>query len=529
MTLRLSILTLLTAAASAGAAVAFGPVKNYPNIGLMFPCLDRAKADPLPLPLAHPYLLEGNSGLVREDRFAPFELWYGLACCARWSDPGGNRFVIGRVTHRLPTFDDEEVSRTRFGIAMEDDSALVDPRNPEHVNEWVATFAETPVYKPKSLKLNTLALDGLLVYPCDATNTLIYAFRPRRIGNASSPDWFCVILHAPGVADFDALRDRFEEQFIGQLKLPSRLSKDEGAEAEQLDVSRKGEKPPDQPDHPVRVEARKSVENYDAWWVAETDGYIILSDVDSEIGKSVIRDLQDTMPALRLAFAKLVPPLTREEDVSLIRLFQSKDDFVRHVGKDNAWSSGVWMPGRRELVLAQESGKEEMMRIIRHEAFHQYLSQAYCMLAAAPWMNEGHACLFENASVSAKGKVTLNEDVARCTLLLEHIEQATALLPQLISADYEGFYAGEDIQRTFKYAAAWGLAYYLQKGAPQERNTTYKEILPAFASALAETHRYPDATALAFESVDMGLFQENFREFWQKRRAEARLYDPLEK
>ena len=528
MRIPLSIFALL-AAAAANAAVTFAPVKNYPNIGFMFPCLANAKADPLPMPEAHPYLLMGIDGLAREDRFDPFELWYNSQCCARWSDPSGNRLVLGRMTHLLPSFESANVSRARFGSELADDGSALDPRNEKQVNEWVATFADAPVFEPEPLKLNSFNLDDLLFFPCEETNTLAYAFRPRRIGNSKNQDWFFVTLHAPGTPDFAALRAAFEEQFIGQVALSSRSTKDEGEESEELSTRRKGEKPPDQPNHPVRLEARKSIENYESWWHAETDGYIILSDVATEVGKSLIRDVQDKLPALRQAYAKLVPPLTQDSDVSLLRLFQTRDDYVRYVGKGHAWSAGLWMPARRELVLSQEKGKDEMMRIIRHEAFHQYLSHAYCMLAAAPWMNEGHACLFENASVDAKGKVSINEDPDKVQLLTGNIEAASALLPSLLRASYADFYDGTDAQRSFKYALAWGLAYYLQKGAPQERNTPFKSILPDFADALAETHDYAEATALTFKDVDLGVFQANFREFWLKRRASAMQYDPLEK
>lgn len=529
MKTRLAILALCGVAASALAAVSFGPVRNYPNIGFAFPALDNAQADPLPLPQAFPFLLVGGDTLVREDRFEPFELWFGLQCCGRWRNARGQTLVLGRVASRLPLFSEEHVSRQGFAAALADDANQIDPRNTEHVDEWVATFSDAPVYEAEPLKLNAFTLDELRFYPTDSTNTLIYAFRPRQLGSAAAPDWFCVRLQAPGEKDPAALRARFEEQFIGQLALPSRTSKNEGAEAEELDVSRKGMKSPDQPNHPVRLEARKSIENYDTWWYAETDGYIILSDVASEVGKSVIRDLQDTMPALRQAFARLVPPLTSENEVDLIRIFQSKADYVRYVGQDHAWTGAIWMPRRRELVLTQELNKEEMMRLIRHESFHQYLSHAYCMLAAAPWMNEGHACLFENARVGPKGKVTLDEDPANGPLLLENLELATASLPRLLQADYEGFYGGGQPERKLKYATAWGLAYYLQKGAPQERNTPFKNILPDFAEALAETHSYSAATTAAFKKIDLRVFQENFREFWLKRRASAMQYDPLDK
>ena len=528
MRTRLSILVLLCAALSE-AAVTYEPAKNYPNLGLMFPCIANAKADPLPMPEAHPFLFTGGDGLLREDRFSPFELWYGSQCCGRWADPSGSRLVLGRMTRLLPSFESATVSRARFGLALADDSCVPDPRNEKQVNEWVATFADDPVYEPKPLKLNAFNLDDLLLYPCAATNTLVYAFRPRRIGNAANPDWFCVILHAAGKANFDALRGAFEEQLIGQIALPARSSKDEGVESEALSAPRTDEKALEQPNHPIRDEAKKSIENYESWWHAEADGYIILSDVATDLGKSVVRDVQDKLPALRQAYTKLVPPLTQEKDVALIRLFQTRDDYVRYVGKEHAWSCGIWMPARRELVLYNESNKEDLMRVLRHESFHQYLSHAYGMLAPSPWMNEGHACFFENASVDSKGKVSLDEDPARAQLLIDNIEAAVGLLPSLLRASYSEFYAGTADQRRLNYAVAWGLAYYFQKGAPQELNTTFKTILPDYAAALAETHDYNQATAAAFKDADMAVFQENFREFWLKRRGNARHYDPLDK
>jgi len=528
MTKRYALLALLSAVASAQAAVTFAPAQNYPNLGLMLPNLARAKSEPLPMPEAHAYLLVGGEELAREDRFAPRELWYNSQCCARWRDSAGNRLAIGRATRRLPAFSEEHISRERFGAAMADDANLVVPQNKQHVNEWVATFVDAPVYPPEAVKLNGVTLDGVLFYPCATSTELVYAFHPRRVGNAKNFDWFCVTLHAPGEADAEALRKQFEEQFIGRIALPPRTSKDEGVEAEEVSTLRKGEKSPDQPNHPVRVEARRSVENYGDWWFAETDGYIILSDVQTEIGKSVIRDLQDTLPALRQAYAKLVPPLTRENEVALIRLFQTRDDYVRYVGEDQAWSSGMWMPARRELVLYQQASKDDLMRIIRHEAFHQYLSHATCMLGAAPWLNEGHACLFENATADRKGKVSLKEDPDRCSLLLENIEAAVALLPSLLRATHDEFYEGTTGGRKLKYAMAWGLAYYLQKGAPLERNTPFKNILPDYAAALAQTRDREQATLLAFKDVDMAVFQANFREFWLKRRGSAMQYDPLE-
>jgi hypothetical protein len=519
---------LLLAAGAARAGVEFGAVENYPNLGFMMPRLERAKADPVPMPLARTFLTVGEP-LAREDRFEPYELWYNSQCRARWRDPSGNRLVVGRATHRLPEFPDEVVSRERFAVALAGGRYDVDPRKREQVDEWVATFAGVPVYEPEKVKLNGFALDEVLAYPCGEAGTLVYAFRPRRVGNTAGLGWFCAVLETGGPGVDEALRQGFEEGFIGRITLPPRTSRDEGAEAEELKVRGKGEKAPDQPHHPVRVEARGSVENYDDWWFAETDGYIILSDVHTEVGKALVGRLKKELPALREAYAALVPPLVREREVALLRLFQSREDYVKYVGEDHAWSGGLWMPGRRELVLFMRENAEEVMKVVRHEAFHQYLSHATCMLGAAPWLNEGHACLFENAEVDKKGKVTLPEDAERSLVLTENLELAVTLLPALLWMDYGEFYDGADAARRLKYAMAWGLAYYFQKGVGADRQSPFKDVLADYAETTALTRDTQQASLLAFAEIDMAAFQEDFRDFWLRRRARARAFDPLER
>jgi len=524
--LLLSLLVLQTAHTMA--AVSFAPAQNYPNIGFLFPNLTNAKADPIPMPMAQTYVFTDDNTMRREDRFEPFELWYANQCCARWNDAQGNRLVVGRMTSRLPLFDEEYVSRKRFADELADDANRIDPDKEADINEWVATFVNATVYKPQKRKVNAFNLDEVRAYPCDATNLLVYALRPRRIGNAKNFDWFCVTLQVSDATDPKALRETFESTFIGQIALPNRASLDEGAHSEKVSTASRDEKPAGLSDDPVCIDARKSIENYDAWWFAETDGYIILSDINTDVGKTVIKEMQTSLPRLRAAYEKLVPPFTQERDVSLIRLFQKRDDYVKYVGKDMAWTGGVWMPGRRELVLVLGESTAELLRVIQHEAFHQYLSYAYCMIPTAPWMNEGHACLFENATVSKKGKVTLSEDANAYALLTANLDQAVLLLPRLFEADYGAFYAGNSLERRLKYAMAWGLAYYLQKGAPQERNTPFKNILSDYAASLAQSHNFLEATHKAFAEIDMSVFQDNFREFWLKRRASAMQFDPLE-
>jgi len=502
---------------------------NYPHIGLMLPPLSQSKPRPLPMPDAHTYLAVDLDILEREDRFDPFELWFHSQCEGRWQDTRGNTLTLGRITQILPSFSEEHVTRERFAIEIADSDYQINSRKVEQIHEWAASFCHLQLSEPEPLNINSIALSQIYSYPCAASNTLVYTFHPRRIGNARNFDWYCVIMQAVDIDDFEKFQLLFEDNYIAKIAQPAATSKDEGSTSTQIDTSRKGKKDFDQPNNPVRLAARKSVENYEEWWFAETDGYIILSDVNTDLGKSLIEKIQSNMPRLQAAYRKLLPPLTESSDISLIRIFQFKSDYDQYVGAGKEWSGGMWMPQQRELVLTQEFHTEEIMRTLRHESFHQYISYAYCMISPPPWMNEGHACFFEAARVDSKGKVMLEEDDKRLQILLENLDLATSLIPVMLDMTYNEFYGGTSADRSLSYALAWGLAYYLQKGAPLERNTPYKEILPDLAASLAASRNYRDATALTFSQVDMDVFQSNFKDFWLKRRASAMQFDPLEK
>ncbi len=524
-------LILLATGTNAFAAPSFGKAQNYPNIGVMLAPMERAKARPLPMPDAHAYLTHKPGALQREDRFEPYQLWYHNQCEGRWQNTEGSSLIIGRISRSLPIFNEEYVSREEFNIVIADSDWQIDGKKPEQIHEWVASFAGVTVYEPERLNINSIALSAVYSYPSDATNTLIYAFHPRRIGNARNFDWFCVVLQAVEVTEIDKLQLDFEAQWISKITQPTLFKRDKGIEAEQLNTSRKGKKDFNQPHHPVRLAARKSIENYGDWWFAETDGYVILSDVNTDLGKSLVERVQKNMPILLDAYRKLLPPLTSTDDISLIRIFQFKSDYDAYVGEKLQWSSGLWMPRRRELALTQEFHTEEIMGTLRHESFHQYISYAWGMLTSSPWLNEGHACFFENAHIDSKGGISFSEDPKRLPILIDNLETAVAMIPNMLNMSYEDFYhgGGTAAGRAFNYSLAWGLAYYLQKGAPRERNTPFKQILPAYAVALESSRSYHEADALTFAEIDMKVFQSNFREFWLKRRASAMQYDPLEK
>jgi hypothetical protein len=281
----------------------------------MMPGLARAVAEPLPMPRARAFLFTGGEALAREDRFDPYELWYGSQCCGRWRDDAGNRLILGRVARRLPrsTMTSCRARASACGCATRRTRLIARARADQRMG---GHLRGVPVYEPEALTLNRFALDRC--WSIRAVRRARWSRLPAAAGRQ------CAFRSAGSqpCCTPPALRRRrcgatFEERFLAALALPSRLQKESGVEAAEVSVSRAGEKAHDQPNHPVRVEARRSVENYDDWWFAETDGFIILSDVHTEVGTSLIRELKETLPALRRAYERLVPPLTREPEVAL--------------------------------------------------------------------------------------------------------------------------------------------------------------------------------------------------------------------
>jgi len=507
-------------------AVDFGPVKNYPNIGLAFPNLRQPQADPVPPPEAYSYISIDEHNLSRVDQFKPYDLWYRWVCCGRWFDLSGNRLILGRLSHDLPVATSEKITRTAFDQLLTE-TKLTSSEAEKQMKVWVEAFSGYKVAPPEKLSQSGSVLGTIYTFPCEKTNVLIYTFHPNRMEGDHNPDWFCVIVETPPVRDINKVRAQIVSDFLGKIETPSRSSKEEGATVDELEVAKKERLPIDLPDHPVRLEARKSVENYDAWWIHETEGFVILSDVSSEMGKPVVTELLKTLPLLKKAFTTLVPPLTLDQDIAIIRIFQRPEDYVNYVGQDKAWTGGVWMPARRELVLREVPSTTAISKTLRHEAFHQYLSTAYCLLSTPPWMNEGHATFFENATVNAKGKLVFEENERYVNLILENMDALLPVLADFMKASYADFYSGTDAQREMKYALSWGLIYYLQKGVPTESNASHKTLLATLGVELADTQDYAQAMERVLAGLDMKTFQSSFKEFWVRRRSAAKQYDPL--
>lgn len=532
----LAALGCCLAAGPAAAALSFQTEKKYPDIGLGFKILRGGEPDPLAQPKTYAYTYTRGGVSSHIDLFDPHELWYAAQHAGQWRDREGNRMILGRATRREPEIPPlaggKHVKREAFDAALAagDAGLEADRADDPALAAWVAAFTGTSPEAPRRLRAPFRLQDAAYV-PTDDAGKLVYLFRAKtRLpdGKAAPSEWFCLCLELAGKTPPAKARQAVETFFLPSVSALPRAATAFSRERKELRAPGAGTAAEKIPDSPARAAAKKSIANMKGWWFAETPEYLFLSDIRSALGKNLVRTLRRTLPAYRAALAKLVPPFSNRLDANVVRIFEKEADYKRAVGEGHEWSCGVWSPMHRELMIhAQGKDLGKTMEIIRHEGFHQYLFYANDMIENAMWYNEGHAVFCECAEISARGRVSFPEN-RRVRHLEQSLDEAARILPELLRADAAAFYAPSDARRQLNYTAAWALVYFLRKGAPSHaRYGAYAPILGRYRAALRETKKWREATAAAFEGVDMARFQRDFKEFWKKGRKRAERVDPL--
>ena len=259
----------------------------------------------------------------------------------------------------------------------------------------------------------------------------------------------------------------------------------------------------------LRADARHSVANYADWRVTDAEEFSVLDDLPQ--GDAFVDALTNDLSRMRARYAEVVPtPLDGSNVLAVARIFRDRDEYAMALDDNDVdgmeWSAAYWNPLRRELVAyLPPDGAAALLRTVRHEAFHQYLSYACSMISASPWFNEGYAQYFED------------EDSADWEIPAD-VESLAKLLPAVMAMDYEQFYAGSDAERRLKYRTAWSIARFLEKGAPKVRFNPFKDVKRRYVERLLE-HR--DARKATFEAFGTKELFEEFVAEWKKYWGEA--------
>ena len=348
----------------------------------------------------------------------------------------------------------------------------------------VAIIGEERMFKPKDLKWN---VQEVIDYWYEAMD--------REIGN--KPDLVVLPEGIDNWRDVTPAEKREWEKLSGAKAgesaeaKPRRRRKDEGPQERDL----------------LRRDLRHSVAAYESWHMTDADEFSV---IDCLPARGFVTSLTNDLRIMRTKYAETVPsPINVSNTLSVARIYSNREDYLEAAGDDMQWSAAYWNPGRRELVAyLPVQGEQQLLRTIRHEAFHQYLSYACSMMSAAPWFNEGYAQYFED----------VDDADWRIAVTAEDLNRLEDMLLPLVLMDYSQFYDGTDAERRLKYRLAWSIAFFIENGAPKVRFRPFENLKKDYIETLLKTRDMRKATGAAFGSVDkFKNFVSEWKKFWLRR------------
>ena len=467
---------------------------------------------PLEMPRAEAYLVVEDGRRRLEDRFVRLDLWTSRTVTGRWIDGDGRVFTLACLAAQPPAVGRTE-SVTRTGYDAE--TALFDRRKAVDRSSMQAAAFRDAIGLLSPVQPSERGVPPR--QPCrgfkdvdywHGTNetAVVCTFLPE-----NSDTWRLAVWElAPG-DDFDECKKAFEREFLEDeyADFAARHPK-----AEWLPVKSRARTSPVDERESLRRDARHSVAAYDDWHVTDAREFTVLDDLPGN--RSLVEALTNEFTVFRRKYAAALPTnIDGTNTLCVARIFANRGEYMDALEADGltnmAWSAAYWSPSRRELVAhLDDGGEERLMRTIRHEAFHQYLSYAMSMISASPWLNEGYAQFFEDeSSLDWELNVVPGQ---------EDLERFAALLPAVFAMDHDEFYGGGDNERRLKYRLAWSIAVFMENGMRKVRHDPFSTFKKDYIEALFKTHDMKLATGAAFGGADgMKRFVAEWLEFWKKR------------
>ena len=460
--------------------------------------------DPMPLdmPRAEAYLVREDGVSRLEDRFDRMDLWMTQSVIGRWSDEKDRLFLLSSLDTCPPTIDRATVlTRAEYEsrkVPMKRVRANAD--FPAAFRDAVTLLSPCPVLsKPRSPRQMPRGYKEVYYWQ-DPTNysDIVCSFLPEKTNT-----WFLATWKLAEADNYPTQMAAFEDGFL-RKEFPA-FQTSQTFQTFQTSSEREL----------LRRDAHHSIAAYSNWHFTGAEEFAVLDDLQS---RGFVETLTNDFPVMRRKYAAAIPsPLDGSNVLSVVRIYATRDEYLDALEADGmtnmAWSAAYWSPQRRELVAhLSANGEQELLRTIRHEAFHQYLSYATSMISSSPWFNEGYAQYFEDEGLESLGGLEglgVKSD--------EDIDKIAAAIPGVLMMDYEQFYGGSDFERHFKYRLAWSVVRFIERGADEVRLKPFEGLKKRYVETLIETRDMRQATSAAFKDADLlKKFIAEWKKFWKK-------------
>jgi hypothetical protein len=199
----------------------------------------------------------------------------------------------------------------------------------------------------------------------------------------------------------------------------------------------------------------------------------------------------------RDVYANLFPPAGEMKAISVVRVCKDREEYNRYGGPGG--SAGYWSRGDEELVFYQDkSNKKDSLRVLYHEAFHQYIHYAVGDVAPHSWFNEGHGDYFAGHNYRG-GKFVPDVFRWRTGIIATAIGQKSYVpLRQFLKYSQQQYYARAGLC----YAQGWSFVYFLRE-VERRKDRRYKQywgLLDRYFAAIKANVK--TVKERAFEGLD---------------------------
>ena len=267
----------------------------------------------------------------------------------------------------------------------------------------------------------------------------------------------------------------------------------------------------------------QNIKNLKDWWGISSKDYFIITNYPKS-SKKFIKQIEAELILSQKLYSRYYKRTVPLKEINVVRVFSDRDSYVAYVGNDKKWTGGLWMPLKKELVISpnisgnEKSNEDAQIKTIRHEAFHQYIHFALDNIQTSAWFNEGSAVFFEG--IVKKGRRLKVEPSSYLKLLKKMIKTQKPDIIGLLKMNYKQFYSDAQGKEKISenYALAWGIVYFLQKGAYSVKKKTgrnYRNILKTYYKQLIKTKSPEEATKLAWKKINMKKFTEDFAKYYK--------------
>ncbi len=193
------------------------------------------------------------------------------------------------------------------------------------------------------------------------------------------------------------------------------------------------------------------------WTALDTKNYLLI--YNQEVKRALIKAIALQIEAIRSQVYEVVFPPTREvKAISVVRVCKDAAEYHKYGGPGG--SAGYWSSGDEELVFYQDkSNKSDSLRVLYHEAFHQYIFYAVGNVAPHSWFNEGHGDYFAGHNYKAR---KFEADVFRWrTGIIANALAQKSYVPLRAFLKYtQGEYYSNP---GLCYAQGWSFVYFLRE------------------------------------------------------------------